>query len=250
MLSRRFACAFAAALTIAILATHTAAAQGACANPQSPRFIDPAATPSPFHHRSNTSIVKQWNHDSIVYKPRDGGAEQTLYLCGEHYHFPTENLQGCRPNPAGSALPGAAPPDLAASDPRPGDRVEIHTVYAAKRRPGNCDFRHLDCCEAPPFLVIAMEMVVTDSHGGHLPDFSKIAATVDRRAEWSGSTTGPDKRPGECKPAAQWSFVLECDMTISQEDLDQFFGHPQKPRTIQPDSRLSQDLTLVTLRHP
>ncbi len=59
-----------------------------------------------------------------------------------------------------------------------------------------------------------------------------------------GSTTGLEKKFCECKAAAQWSFRLGCDFTVSQGQLGRFRGYdPARP--LQPENRLSRDLALV-----
>lgn len=221
-------------LVLSTLAVPIRAAESpaVCSIPQSPRNINPRAVPSPYNGTSAVSIVKANNWNNIVYKPRGGGPEQTLYLCGMHYHDHPENAQGCR-----------ATPD-----------VEVHYVYASKVKPGNCDFRHLDCCLEGPFVVVAeqyhVEAPAKDANS-KLGDWRKPlpGSKGMQYAEWSGSTTGPDKHPGECKPAALWSFVLFCDGTIDPPTLRFFFGDKgQDARALQTGARISRDLTLVTPR--
>ena len=63
-------------------------------------------------------------------------------------------------------------------------------------------------------------------------------------AEWTGSTTGPNETPGQCKPEAQWSFRLGCGFTLSAGQLSGF-DHAHAARGLQAGYRASQDLTLV-----
>lgn len=65
-------------------------------------------------------------------------------------------------------------------------------------------------------------------------------------AEWSGSTTGPDTKPNECKPPAEWSFLLGCEGTIDPLSLAAFYGKGEKARAEQTGDRVSKKLTLVT----
>jgi hypothetical protein len=157
-----------------------------CSIPQSPRNIDPKAVPSPYDGTSTTSIVAKVLPDSIVYVPRAGGEPQTLWRCGQHYHFPIENPQGCQ-----GELPATAPGE----HPEVGQWVEIHTVYAAKACPcaDCCDPETLSCCLAPPFLVRAFAAKLT-ADGSYQPIETPPGRPL---AEWSGSTTGVSE-PEEC----------------------------------------------------
>ena len=221
----------AAAVLLCVSLTPAALAGGpVCSNPQSPRNIDPKAVPSPYNGTSTTSIVTKVMPDSIVYTPRAGGEAQTLRRCGQHYHFPIENPQGCR-----AEVPCAAPQE----QPAPGQWVEIHTVYAAKVRTENCDPETLDCCAEAPFLVRAFAAKVT-AGGSYQPIETPSGRPL---AEWSGSTTGVSK-PDECKPAAQWSFRLGCDFKVSEGQLGHF-KHADPARRVQTGARVSKDLTLV-----
>jgi len=201
-----------------------------CSNPQSPRNVAPRPWPGPYNGKSPTSIVSRAALASLVYTPRAGGAPQTLRLCGQHYHVPIETPQGCSSTPARASRDGK---------PRPGDWVEIHTVYAARLNPGPCNPETLDCCQEGPFVVRAFEARVTAGGGQGL-----IVPPPGRPlAEWTGSTTGKST-PGECKPEAQWSFRLGCGFTVSQAQLAAF-DHADPARPVQPPNRLSKDLTLV-----
>lgn len=183
-----------------------------CPIPQSPRNIDRQAHPSPYDGASHTSIVKVLTPDSIEYTPRAGGTPTTLRQCGQHYHLPIEDPQGC----PGEITPG--------KEPKPGYGVEVHTVYAAKVSTAACDREKLDCCEAGPFLVRAFSAKVT-AKGADEPIVPPPGLPL---AEWSGSTTGPDETEGQCKPAAQWSFRLGCDFTLSEAQMHRF-KHPTPP---------------------
>lgn len=223
------------ALVAAALALPAAAEKPAptCANPQSPRVIDPKAIPSPYDARSRKSIVSHPTAESLVYTPRAGGRPQTLHRCGQHYHFPIENQQGCKGVPA-PRLDGKT------GKPGPGQWIEVHTVYAAKARTGGCDPETLDCCLEAPFVVRSFEAKVIP-----LGLIGPIVPPPGRPlAEWSGSTTGREDKPGECKPAAQWSFRLGCGFTVSVGQLSRFH-HFDPARPLQTGDRISRDLTLV-----
>ncbi len=217
-----------------------AAAEGpTCSNPQSPRNIDLKSRPSPYFLTANNSIVSDATPESLVYLPRSGGPAQKLMRCGQHYHFPIENRQGCQGEPA--SLKGTG--SCETRPVRPGDWIEIHTVYAAKVKSGGCDPETLECCEEGPFLVRAFEAKVTkDGRGGAI-----VPPPGRPLAEWSGSTTGCEKEPGECKPAALWSFRLGCSFRVSEEQVKAFHHHdPARP--LQPADRVSRDLTLVVAK--
>ncbi len=200
-----------------------------CSIPQSPRKIDLQAHPSPFDGVAHTSVVKVLTPDSIEYTPRAGGPASTLYRCGQHYHLPIESPQGCTDEITPSP------------EPKAGNRVEVHTVYAFKVRTDGCDRETLGCCEAGPFLVRAFSARVT-AKGTDEPIVPPAGLPL---AEWSGSTTGPDKEPAQCKPAAQWSFRLGCDFAVSEAQL-RHFKHADPARPVQEGPRVSKDLTLVT----
>ena len=202
------------------LARQSGAQDSQCSTPQSPRRIDRNA---PHMGSTRTSIVEQTDLGTLVYR---GG--QTLYLCERHYHFPIENPQGC------------AGENQTTSEVEPGQWVEVHTVYAASVGPVGCTHHDLDCCEAGPFVVRAFAAKVTaEGLKTVIPE-----PTGRPLAEWSGSTTGPDKVPNECKKPAEWSFRLSCDFTVSEAQLIRL-GHPHPARRPQPVSRLSRDLRLV-----
>ncbi|HEX5716404.1 MAG TPA: hypothetical protein VF179_09605 [Thermoanaerobaculia bacterium] len=225
--------AISAALTATALSLPAAAQDSQCSTPQSPRSIDRQASPSPYNGTYSTSIVaEQTDPNVITYLPRAGVTSYTLSRCGQHYHFPIETPQGC---------PGEIPaPNEAAQEPQPGQWIEVHTVYASQVRPSGCDPETLACCEAGPFVVRAFSARVTagGAQGPILPPTGRPLA------EWTGSTTGREAVPNECKPEANWSFRLGCAFTVSQGQLRQF-KHADPARPLQPAARLSRDLTLV-----
>jgi hypothetical protein len=246
---RRFTALTVAFLATALLVTAVPTAAGAapapddaaavCANAQSPRNVDRQARPSPFQLSAHESFVGRVTADSVLYLPRAGGPPLTLYRCGQHYHFPIETPQGC---PGEEADAGATDHD---ATPPPGSRVEIHTAYAANRTaPPNCDPETLECCTDPPFLVRGFSATV--SAPGTDDDEALAIDTPGGfpLAEWSGSTTGPDRKPGECKPAATWSLRLGCDFTVAPAQLEGL-GHAHAARQVQRGPRVSRDLTLV-----
>lgn len=235
-----------AAVLVVLTSCSLAERQPACPNPQSPRNIAPQD--DPYDQRSRISIIKEWRDDGLVYAPRAGGPEQILKLCGAHYHWAPENDQGCLRDAASARSSGPRA--------RAGDHVEVHTVYASKVKEGDCDFRYLDCCLEGPFLVLAEQLAViaapSDS-GAAAPESWRSSDRWPGRqlAEWSGSTTGHEDVPGECKPPAQWSFRLDCNGQIDLDTLQQIFGDSgQEPRELQRGNRLSRDLTLVTPARP
>lgn len=233
-------------LALCALAAHAAEAP-ACRN-QSPRNINPHASPPPFDGTSTESIVRHNDFTTVVYRPRGGGREQTLHLCGMHYHRAPENDQGCR-------KAGSRPETAGGGAARAGDLVELHYAYAASIKTEGCDFRHLDCCVDMPYLVYAEQVNVVDpsdpaASGPHRWRLPGGRPQPQRFAEWTGSTTGPDKQPGECKPEAQWSFRLDCGTMIDPLTLAILFGpEGQDARPLQTGDRLSRDLFLVTPRH-
>jgi hypothetical protein len=227
--------AVSSAALLLVLSVPGAAQQPSCPNPQSPRNLNPQATPSPYDQRSQQSIVA-WSPPAktVQYRARPNCAPQTLRFCGQHYHSPVENTQGCR----GEVRPAET---AAGVEVKPGDLVEIHTVYAARVHPfDDCDPVTLECCEAGPFVVLAYSATVT--RGG--PEEPIVPPTGRPLAEWSGSTTNADRYPGECKPPAQWSFRLGCDFRVSEGQL-KALKHPDPARGLQPCNRLSRDLTQV-----
>src|SRR5256885_305953 len=84
-------------VSLPVLGVSPAVAEGpTCPNPQSPRNVDPRSRPSPYFLTSNNSIVSDATPESLVYLPRSGGPGQRLLRCGQHYHHPSENRQGCQ----------------------------------------------------------------------------------------------------------------------------------------------------------
>ena len=243
MMTFRWMVPLSAGLLIATAAACAGADDGYCPNAQSPRNVDPDAHPSPYQLTGPTSFVGLVADGSAVYLPRPGGPPQTLHRCGQHYHFPIENPEGCDgemaagDQAAAAGAAGAAHPD----PPPPGSRVEIHTVYAANETaPPGCDPETLGCCTDPPFLVLAFSATVKPGDDGP----AIVTPPGFPRAEWSGSTTGKEAKPGECKPAAMWSVRLGCDFTVTTAQLRQF-KHADPARPVQEGDRLSRDLTLV-----
>lgn len=200
-----------------------------CANPQSPRDIDPRAEPPVYDGRSVTSTIELTGPETLLYRPRGGGSEQELERCGQHFHYRIENPQGC-PGELGPGQP----------KPVPGQWIEVHTVFAAEVQREGCDPETLGCCKKAPFMVRAFNARVT-AGGEPGPIVPPAARPI---AQWSGSTTGPEKEPRECKPAAQWSFQLGCGYTVSEAQLS-LFHHSDPARPVQSGGRVSRDLTLV-----
>ena len=228
--------AWGAALLIAAAPAWGGAEGTYCPNAQSPRNVDRRDRPSPYQLTSRTSFVGVVGPASAEYLPRPGGPPQTLYRCGQHYHFPIETPQGCKGE---AAAGGHSAAGEAGAPPPPGSRVEIHTVYAANETaPPNCDPETLDCCTDPPFLVRAFSATVT-ARGEEGPIVTPVGRPL---AEWSGSTTGAGDE--KCKPAAMWSFRLGCRFTVTEAQLKQF-KHADPARPVQEGDRLSRDLTLV-----
>lgn len=220
-------------LLVALAAAGTGQ-QPSCPNPQTPRNLDPKV--SGLYDKVTRSSIVNWAPpaQSVEYRARPECAPQKLLRCGQHYHFPVENTQGCQ----GEARSRNAA--RAAAEPQPGDLVEVHTVFASKVRASGCDPVTLDCCEKGPFLVLAYAAKVT-AGGAAVPI---VPPTGRPLAEWSGSTTNEDAVPGECKPPAEWSFRLRCDFTINQAQLREL-KHPDPARPLQPCDRLSRDLAHV-----
>jgi hypothetical protein len=206
---------------------------GYCPNAQSPRDLDRSVQPSLYALAGPSSFLTQTSDQEVTYAPRVGGPPMVLHRCGQHYHFPIENPQGCKGETEAKGGEAKGPPP-------PGSWVEVHTVFAAVVRTGQCDPETLDCCEKGPFVVRAFTARVT---AGGKP--APIEPPPGRPlAEWSGSTTGPDRTPDECKPAALWSFRLGCDFTVSEGQLGRFH-HVDPARPVQTGNRLSRDLTMI-----
>ncbi len=208
----------------------------ACIN-QSPRRLDDIRL------ESKTSIVAPGPDDTLFYTPRGSHDKIKLYRCGQHYHCEIENFQGC-PDQVPTTNPSPTCP------PRPGllpavPWIEIHTVYAADVvRDKPCDPETLDCCKTGPFVVMAYQAVVVSSNRTGPPVAPLPVLWGLPAAEWSGSNTGWDP-VGACKPiAAQWSFILGCSFTVTDNQL-RSFRHADAARRLQPPERLSHDLTRV-----
>lgn len=233
---RRRATALAVAVSFAfasLFATPAAVAEDPayCPNAQSPRDVSLYADPSHYQLVGFDSFLAYADDKTAVYLSRPGGAPVTLVRCGQHYHFPIENPQGC----------GGETGETGEAAPPIGSRIEIHTVYAANcKHPPDCDPETLACCTTAPFLVRAFSATIAE-RGGDGP----ISPPAGRPlAEWSGSTTGAEVEPNECKPAAMWSFRLGCEFTVSKAQVDRF-NHADPARPVQEGDRLSRDLTKV-----
>jgi hypothetical protein len=211
-----------AVLLLAVSLPGTAQPQPSCPNPQSPRNLNPSS--SSLYDRTSRNSIVQWTPPatSVQYYARPGCTPQRLVRCGQHYHAPVENTQGC----LGETGQGW---------------VEIHTVFAAELSSNpDCDPVTLDCCKTGPFVVLAYSARVTPG-GVATPIVPPGGRPL---AEWSGSTTNADNPPGECKPPAEWSFRLGCGFTVSAKQLESL-KHPDPARPLQACNRLSRDLTRV-----
>jgi hypothetical protein len=224
------------------------AAGSTCSNPQSPRNLDRASKAPPLYSQSDTSVVVL---DAFCGLPisRDGGGPPfsstityippapgrpllTLHRCSQHYHYPIENPMGCPGEIPATGTPGTRP--------EPGQWVEVHTAYAPKVDESCSDPETTDCCLGQPVVVRAFSARVTATGvDGPIGEPWKCSMF-----EWSGSASGPDKVPGECKSPVQWSFWADCGISLSEAQLKRF-RHPQKARGLQTGDRLSHDLVLV-----
>jgi hypothetical protein len=170
----------------------------------------------------------------LTYTP-PGGKPVVLQRCGQHYHCRIENWQ---PECLGQEARELGRPPLCAQ-PSEDSWVEIHTVYAPRNRGQGCDKETLNCCEGLPVVVKAF-------HAKVRPGGTPVPIPVlweQPSAEWSGSNTGPDDFPGDCKPVpARWSFTLGCNFTVTWAQLG-LFHHPEPARGIQPS--VSNDLALI-----
>jgi len=221
---------------------------GGCTNCQSPRVLPVSLPPA------SASIVEPGPVDDTIYYTSGGTGRVPLHRCSQHYHCRIENQQlacnGQTPGPGPTTCPSQAPIN---------SWVEIHTVYAPQVTTGcGGNYESTDCCGGDPKVVLAYQARVTaPSSPGPVPVYwgSPVRGPApvfwgSTAAEWSGSTTGPEKPPTEpngCKPAALWSFALGCNFTISQDQLA-LFRHPEPARGLQPPSRLSHDLRRITRR--
>jgi hypothetical protein len=208
-----------------------------CKVPQSPRNV------ASYDGASDQSIVLSISESqkTLTYRPRGSTAEpETLYLCGQHYHVPVEDVQGC----AGEAVVTTPPATAAPWVPAPGQWIEVHTVYSSAPPKPPCNPESLACCTGKTNLVLGFSAKVVS--GGSTPILTPPARKF---AEWSGSNTGPDNlRPTDCKETAvEWSFRLGCTFTVGQNQLKYLPGGPQGARALQGGiSRVKPDLFLVT----
>lgn len=212
-----------------------------CGVPQSPRNVNPGT--APFLCTVTSSLVSvSSSQDTLELRARPGvSCGQRLFRCGQHYHAPVENVQGCALETV-RLTPSNPPP--------PGQWIEVHTLYAPDRKlySGGCDPEKLDCCVGHPVVVLGFSArVITGS-----TDRRILTPTTGPLAEWSGSDTGPDTTGGACKPvAAFWSFRMiqpGCVAPeITQAQLRRFFPRygPQEARALQAGPRISKDLVHV-----
>jgi hypothetical protein len=236
----------------------------ACAPCQSPRDVTQG------RHTSDSLVVSVSTDQKQVWIR---GRQAPLVFCGQHYHAPVENVQGCRGE---TALISAPPQDGSGRAPDPGQWIEVHTVYAPEVKPNCQAWQSLDCCGGvstqDPALVRGFSARVVASRAGTpapgqptTPGQPILIPTPSQGplAEWLGSNTGPDSsdKPGECKPTpAWWSFRLtSCDspFTVNQAALDASFGCHQQAgaksgkcgwqgaRELQAGPRVSSDLWRV-----
>lgn len=216
--------------------------QSACPVPQSPRNVNPQPWPGVYNgtppDRKESFVTDVVGAATIKYKG------QTLKRCDQHYHVPVENTQGCHGEKTGTLPPpGQVPP--------PDQWIEIHTVYAPEIDPDPKCADGLDhdlkCCKGEPVVVRGFSARVT-LNGTPVPAATPIIPADGRLlAEWTGSNTGPDK-PEErgCKPIkAEWSFLLNCEIKVSQSQL-RVFPKAHGARPVQTGDKLSQNLTLVS----
>lgn len=252
-----------AVLSLLLVAATGGAMEQTCGD-QSPRLIDPHASPDPYNAKASASMISFYRAgrplpgmpDTLLYKPRSGAASE-LHRCGAHYHMPVENVQGCpgETEVIGSiGIPERGPgnPWTYGKVPPIGQWVEIHVVYAKTVQKPCSDPEGLSCCLAGPIVVMAESAKVWQGEGGS----SDLFVPADehnfwhRYAQWSGSSTGAESSPGACKAtAAQWSFALGCDFKVGQHTLGQVAPKSaQAARPLQGGKRLSKDLTLVNIR--
>jgi hypothetical protein len=186
--------------------------------------------------RSTSSIVESVSADQMQVRIKD--RLNPLVFCGQHYHAPVENVQGC---PGETELISAPPTDGSGKAPDPNQWIEVHTVYAPDVLSNCQDWQSLNCCSnvtaQDPALVRAFSARVVASRAGTpAPGRPKtpgqpILIPMPNQGplrEWFGSETSPDEKPGECKGTpAWWSFRLtDCNnpFHVYQEDLDLSFS--------------------------
>jgi hypothetical protein len=220
-----------------------------CPVPQSPRNVDPRAQPSPYLCTNQNSLVRiNPDQGSVSLQVRPGCSTRLVY-CGQHYHAPVENVQGCPGETDLLPQQGKTPPV--------GQWIEVHTLYAPAAKTSGCDPEGLDCCVGHPIVVLGFSAKVV---AGETPARKANRAippilnpTTGALAEWSGSNTGGDAVA--CKPiAATWSFRLthrsqnqQCNpLGIARTELEQAFpGGVQGARGLQGGERVSKDLVRV-----
>lgn len=210
-----------------------------CEVPQTPRNVDPAATPRPCTVTSSLVSVSG-SQDEVKLYARPGECAERLVRCGQHYHAPVENVQGC---PGETVL---IPPK--GKTPGVGQWIEVHTVYApAVKAPGTCDPESLNCCVGHPVVVLGFSAKVTaGNQNGPI-----LTPTTGEQVEFLGSNTGPDATPTACKPiAAYWNFRLTHPRCvppgIPQAQLERNFpGGFQGARELQAGVRISKGMVLV-----
>lgn len=236
MLKHRRLVALACGLAVLALSSAFAASPrpAPCKN-QSPRRLERWNTVN-----APATVAKGATDDTLVYTEH-GKEPETLHQCSQHYHCWIENLEPlCRGQRATEhgGPPGACPKPL---EQPVGSWVEVHTVYSAGVAP-HCEHPEtLECCTKGPFVVMG-------SHAKVTADRTPAPIQVQwgtPAAEWTGSNTGADDETG-CKPIeAQWRFRLDCGLTVSLGQLNEF-THPDKARGLQPAARLSRDLNHIT----
>lgn len=223
-----------AIVCLGVLSLFAALAAGGAPPPPTCQACTPCQSPRDVRNGQHTSlsIVERVSTDQKQVWIR--GRQAPLVFCGQHYHAPVENVQGCMGE---TTLISAPPLDGSGRAPDPGQWIEVHTVYAPDVKPDCQDWQSLDCCVGAPALVRGFSATVLANRPGRpapgrptTPGQPILIPTPDRGplAEWFGSNTGPDDKPGECKPVpAWWSFRLtDCarQFLVYQADLDASFA--------------------------
>jgi hypothetical protein len=232
-----FALALAASLVCGQAMAQTApAAETCCTRPQSPRSL----TDADWDYTSGDPAVYPLGDPKLIKYELRPGIIKTLYRCSQHYHCHIENVQTCNKESAAPAGGESACP----AKPPVGSWIEVHTAYhdAPAVIPTPED---LGSCDLKTVVVVGYHAKVTED-----PVTSPIPVHFGPpAAEWTGSSTGPDKPPvPECKVAAYWHFALGCDFKLSQQELVKEFHHPEEARGLQPPDRLSKDLTHIVAK--